>query len=386
MAGRAEFYYDKDRKQYRKRLKIGGKSRDLWADTKEELRERIRQAKNQEEMGIVFDDSTTVAELAREWYLNRKAGLSYSRQQDYKGAINNHICPAIGNMRLKDVKPEHLQRLMSSKAEYSRTVQENIIGTLKQIFECAEDNGLIFKTPCKKLKPMGKRRKQRKYLTPEQCAQLIEAVKGTRAYLFVMIGIYTGLRPEEIYGLRWCDIDLNNKAPNLTVNNAVRFESNKGIFPAPLKTEEAHRIIPLPPQLVEALKKAKSESNSVFVVPAKDGTCASLQTAKNIRALIRRREIGEGRNADNKHPHCVPSLPFHSTPYWYRHTYITHLCQTGMDIKKIQYLAGHSNIKTTLGIYADVVGHSPQELKSIINASFSGYGSGYEKEKEDGNL
>ena len=106
-------------------------------------------------------------------------------------------------------------------------------------------------------------------LTPDQCAALEDATKDTRAYLFVLIGLYTGLRREEICGLRWSDLDLNATAPHLTVNNAVRFDGGKGIFPSPLKTKAAHRTIPLPSKLADALRAAKSKSNSVFVVPAK---------------------------------------------------------------------------------------------------------------------
>ena len=47
-----------------------------------------------------------------------------------------------------------------------------------------------------------------------------------------------------------------------------------------------------------------------------------------------------------------------------------------MDIKKIQYLAGHSDIKMTLGIYSHVVGNSPDELISAVENAFSGQISG----------
>ena len=218
-------------------------------------------------------------------------------------------------------------------------------------------------------------------LTPEQCAALEDATKGTRAYLFVLIGLYTGLRREEICGLRWSDLDLNAAAPHLTVNNAVRFDGGKGIFPSLLKTKAAHRTIPLPSKLADALRAAKSKSNSVFVVPAKNGSNASLQTVRNLMAIIGRRTVKASaatpeKEAKKRGPQIQQTLDFKVTPHLLRHTYITRLCQSGMDIKKIQYLAGHSDIKVTLGIYSHVVGNTPGELIGAVENAFSGQTSG----------
>ena len=176
-------------------------------------------------------------------------------------------------------------------------------------------------------------------------------------------------------------MDLNAAAPHLTINNAVRFEGGKGIFPSPLKTKAAHRTIPLPSKLADALRAAKSKSNSVFVVPAKNGSNASLQTVRNLMAIIGRRTVKASaatseKEAKKRGPQIQQTLDFKVTPHLLRHTYITRLCQSGMDIKKIQYLAGHSDIKVTLGIYSHVVGNTPDELISAVESAFSGQTSG----------
>jgi len=63
-------------------------------------------------------------------------------------------------------------------------------------------------------------------------------------------------------------------------------------------------------------------------------------------------------------------LDFRITPHQLRHTYITTLCQSGMDIKKIQYLAGHSDIKMTLNVYSHVVNNRPDELIEAVERAF----------------
>lgn len=380
MTRRPEFYFDGT--YYRKRVKLqSGLYKDVRAKTKEELRAKLYDLETAQRMGLILDDKTTVAELLAQWYNNRKDGLSFSRQRDFVNAINNHICPVLGAMKVRDVKPEHCQRVMAQLAGKSNSLQVKVLTVMKMGFECAIDNGILLRSPCEKLKAGGTEAQEKVPLTPTQCEALEEATKGTRAHLFILLGLYAGLRREEICGLRWCDVDLTARTPSLTVNNAVRFENNQGIFPSPLKTKASHRTIPLPAKLAEALRAAKATSSSVFVVPARDGGCASLQTVRNLMGLVDRRTIRpttKKKKGDQRQhgPQVERTLNFKVTPHLLRHTYITRLCASGCDIKKIQYLAGHSDISMTLGIYSHVVGNTPDELIGSIENAFSGHNSG----------
>ena len=55
-------------------------------------------------------------------------------------------------------------------------------------------------------------------------------------------------------------------------------------------------------------------------------------------------------------------MDFSVSPHILRHTYITRLILGGMDLKRVQYLAGHSSAKITLDIYTTVMGHEPEDL------------------------
>lgn len=379
MARRPEFYFDGT--YYRKRVKLAsGSYKDVRAKTKDELRKKLYDLETAQRMGVILDDDTTVAELLSQWYQNRAGDLSFSRRRDFVNAINNHICPIIGAMKVRNVKPEDCQRVMARLAGKSNSLQVKVLTVMKMGFECAVDNGLTLRSPCAKLKAGGAETQEKVPLTPVQCEALEEATKGTRAYVFIMLGLYAGLRREEICGLRWSDVDLMAKTPSLTVNNAVRFENNQGIFPSPLKSKASHRTIPLPAKLAESLREAKATSNSVFVVPARDGSCASLQTVRNLMRIVDRRTVQpEDYKKDaqrQRGPQVDQTLDFKVTPHLLRHTYITRLCASGCDIKKIQYLAGHSEISMTLGIYSHVVGNTPDELIGSIEDAFSGQSSG----------
>ena len=97
-------------------------------------------------------------------------------------------------------------------------------------------------------------------LTDEQVEKLLQATKGLPPYLFVMLGLYAGLRREEILALKWDSVYLDLDAPYLTVCRAWHTENNRPVILTELKTNAAKRSIPLPPRLLEALKEAKESS------------------------------------------------------------------------------------------------------------------------------
>lgn len=160
-----EFYYDEKRKQYRKRLKdpaTGKWSVDVWASTKGELREKVR-AKQAELAARTPSDRLFVYQYAAQWYKLNTASLTERGKQGPRNAINNHICPAIGQMPLADVRPDDIRRVMleAEKKGLSKASQQKIVNTLKRIFDAAEENGLIKRSPCRKLKAGGAKTKKK---------------------------------------------------------------------------------------------------------------------------------------------------------------------------------------------------------------------------------
>ena len=365
--GRSEFYYSEKRKQYRKRIVIDGRQRDVWGDTKAAVRLRIEELRNAEKSGLILGDSTTVAEYAARWFEVKKEAWQHKSRAGYASVINNHICPAVGSMRLKDVKPLHLEAILAKKIKsyvqtdngreptmvpMSRALQDKIVAVIKQIFLSAEDNGLILKSPCRNLKASGGSPRPHKALSDDQFNEIMEQVEGTRALTFVALGLYAGLRREESLGLLWDCVFLDAKTPYLSVRRVVRFEGNTGILSEVLKSNAATRDIPLASHLADILRAQKQIANSVFVVPASDGKQMSAKMICNLWERVR------------------DTISFDTTPHCLRHTFITKLCASGMDIKRIQYLAGHATVQMTLNVYAAVTANRPADLGESLNRAF----------------
>ena len=204
-----------------------------------------------------------------------------------------------------------------------------------------------------------------------------------------MIGLYAGLRREEILGLKWDCVHLDCPAPYLSVQRAWHIEHNRPVILDELKTEASRRDIPLPEILVDCLKEAKTKSNSEFVISNRDGNPLSGTQFKRVWNYITTRTVKDRtyiRYKDGKkvvhnvkpvlshkaahNGKVVYTLDFTVTPHQLRHTYITNLIYASVDPKTVQYLAGHENSKITMDIYAKVKYNKPEQLANVVNNAF----------------
>ena len=391
MAKRAapEFYYSEKRQAYRKRLKnplTGAWDVEVWGRTKAECRAKA-DARAAELAGAAAErlapGGVLVYEYAQTWYKLNTHGLGTKRCEDYQNAINNHICPAIGNKRLDAVTLDDGLDILRHSPQ-SKSSQQKIVTTLKRIFKAAADNDLIRRSPFTDLKPGGKPAAEKEPLTKEQQAALLAAVKGKDVETLVLLCLYLGLRREEALGLKWDCVYLDAATPYVDVRRALRWEHNKPVLGDKLKSKAAYRKLPIPPLLLAHLRTMPHKGD--FVCHRADGEAHSASSYRRAWEDITEQEIkpvtyksnrtGEPVTrelaAGDKVPYrrAVACLDFHVTPHILRHTYITELFLSGGDIKTVQYLAGHSSVQITLSIYTHLMANRPEDTAGAVLAAF----------------
>ena len=382
MAKKPQKKYGPGGQYYRRRItRPDGRCEDIYGKTIAELNEKVLLRQNE----IAAELSPKPKQLyfyeyAAAWYKRRAPHLSPDMQKLYSNEINKVICPVIGGILLSEVTSDDLADVMATRGHLSRSSQKKTVMVIKQIFDAALEAGVIEKLPTRKLKAEGKDGAQKRALTELQQAQLIDAVAGLAVEPFVMLGLYTGMRREEICGLRWDCVDLSESAPHIVVRRACRWPDR--VHPEVnevLKTSAAYRTVPIPPQLVSYLKGLKEKLpgkpaaiNKSYVFCSEDGSAVSYSTMRRRWDTIRTRSTVSGRELGEKVPkhNVTVTMDFDVTPHILRHTYITRLILGGMDLKRVQYLAGHSDPKVTLQIYTDLMGHAPEDLIDDINRIF----------------
>lgn len=375
---------------YRKRIKdINGKYVAIYGKTPDEVTEKIVEFQELQAKGAENKDNPYFNDYAQRWMDLHGANLTFGGRTDYQSCIDCNIKPYMLGKRIKEIRPDDVKELMLGVAGKSESIYNKTYMLVKQILTSACENGLIASNPCPAMSKGGVPAKERQALTRAQSATLLEAVEGTKAYLFCMIGLYAGLRREEILGLKWDCVRLG-ETPCIEVQRALRFEHNQPVVEDRLKTRASKRVIPIPPQLVEALREEKRNSTSEFVIRnSKDGPLSGTQfrrlwnyvvrrTAKNRtyyryvdgRRIAHHVEAKLGEKA--KRGDFTYTIDFDVTPHILRHTYITNLLLAGVDVKTVQYLAGHERAKITLDIYAHLTYNRPEEILGKINLAFAG--------------
>lgn len=376
---------------YRTRIEdADGKRVSLYALTPEDLYDKVEEAKKQIEEARFRIATPTVAEYCEKWLLMQSANVRVTTLNDYRSKVKNYIIKPLGHKYMAEVTADDVKIAILPASEKSNSVYRSVQMLYKAIFAAAQESHVIKETPCSKLSAKGGiPAKGKEALTDKQVKKLLNAVEGLPPHVFVMLGLYAGLRREEILGLQWDCVFLDCDAPYISVQRAWHIEHNRPVISTQLKTDAARRDIPIPKNLADCLREAKSTSISDHVIANRDGQPLSGTQFKRVWKYIETRTVKErtyvryvngqkvthivkpelGKTAK----HCgkvVYSLDFEVTPHQLRHTYITNLIYKGVDPKTVQYLAGHENSKITMDIYAKVKYNKPEQLATVVNMAF----------------
>lgn len=373
---------------YRTRITdADGKRVAIYGKTPEELYEKVEEAKRQIAEAKFHRENPTVAEYCDKWLEMQSGRLRYTTLVDYTSKIKNYIVKPLGDMYMAEVTPDDVKLALVPASTKSCAVYRSVNMLYKCIFQSALESDIVDRSPCEKIPAKGgKPQKERKALSDEQVKKLLSTIEGLPPYVFVMIGLYAGLRREEILGLQWDCVFLDVETPYLSVRRAWHSEHNRPVVTNELKTAAAKRDVPLPEPLVKCLREAKEKSKSKYVIASSEGEPLSYTQFKRMWQYIVTRSNKERKYVryinGEKITHTVKpvlgqtalhntkvvySLDFQVTPHELRHTYITNLLYNNVDPKTVQYLAGHENSKITMDIYAKVKYNRPELLSPVVN-------------------
>ena len=328
-----------------------------------------------------------VAEYCEKWLLMQSAKVSTATIKGYRQNMKNYVINSLGDMYMEEVTADDIRLALVPLSQKSKGLYDTVNMLIKCVFYSAERSQLITDNPCVGISAKGgKASKKKDALTDQQVAILLDTVKELPPYLFIMIGLYSGLRREEILALQWDCVFIDESTPYISVRRAWRAEHNRPVISTVLKTKAAKRDIPIPKCLVDCLREAKANSISEYVIADSEGQPLSYSQFTRVWQYVVVRSAKErayykyvnGQSikytvkptlgtTQRNNPKIRYTLNFDVTPHLLRHTYITNLLYAGVDPKTVQYLAGHENSKTTMDIYARVKYNKPEELFEVVN-------------------
>ena len=376
--------------RYRTRVKDeNGKQVYFTGVTREEVYNKVKRFKKGMEKRLEHLRNPTVREYSEKWLQMHSAFVQPSTLKGYRNAINKYILGPLGDMYLSEVTADDIKMAMVPLSRCSVHVYNTVNMLVKSIFYSAECNELIDYNPAEKVQATGGiPSKKKEALTDEQVAVLLDTVKGLPPYTFVMIGLFAGLRREEILALKWDCVFLDREVPYISVKRAWHSDSCMPTITDTLKTQAAKRDIPIPKCLADHLAMEKERSVSEYVICNRQGGPLSEAQFASLWHHVWARSTME-RNSDRfingqkikktfkpvlgqrcRFRDYYYTLDFHVSPHILRHTYITNLIHAGVDPKTVQYLAGHKNSSVTMDIYAKVKYNKPSELSAVVKNAF----------------
>jgi integrase len=260
-----------------------------------------------------------------------------STKRSYDCELRVHILPTIGGMRISDVAPLHIEKLVQSRLEgcASPKTVRNMVGLLQSIFSLAVDNDLIPRSPVRNRHKPRVTRCEKPVWSPEQLKLIVDTVPKAHRSLF-QCAMLTGARLGEVLGLQWKHIYFD--AQTLEIRQALW----EGELVAP-KTEGSVRLICFGPSLLASLVAQKQNSKHKgaedFVFCKEDGSPLNPDVLRRdvLYPTLDRLGIARSRRAAG----------FHT----FRHSAATIVNQKTGNLKLVQKLLGHSNLSTTADVY-----------------------------------
>lgn len=329
---------------------------------------------------------TTVSGWLDTWMETyKKNSIRQNTYENYKIIVDTHLKPALGDIVLKDLLPQQVQKMINDKLAGGRTRDDNIgskggplshrmveyiFSILRQALQQALKNGLVIRNVCDAVDRPKKEKHEFTPWTAEQTSLFIKSLKGSRLFSLYVTEWATGLRRSEILGLQWPDIDL--KRGTLSVKRSLVRVKGGYIFGEP-KTKKSRRTIPLPQQATQTLRswRAKQAQEKVKWNADQIDIPEEERPVYNPLNMVFIDEVGQPLKPDfisisfkrDLQAAKLPNIRFHDL----RHGHATMLLELGEDLKVISERLGHSSITMTGDTYSHVREKMQKEASNKLN-------------------
>lgn len=316
------------------------------AKSKPEFDAKLEEAKRLHARGIALR-GMTVSEWSEKWLKVYKANATQTQKDHYAAKLKHDILPTVGGMQIRDVRASDLQEILNSYAGGKFDTVRKIKNAMKQLFEDAEIEGVIERSPAARLELPELTEEHRRPLTNIERAVVYEVAKTHKCGPYVLTMLFCGLRRGECIALTVADVDLENK--RIRVNKSLSLRKNVGNEKG-TKSKAGVREVPIPDILFPVLSEYCSGKNPFNILFTKeDGKHATKQTCTWWwKSFKRQCHITAGAELYRNQVRLETS-PFSDdvTPHFLRHTYATDLYAADVDEKAQKYFLGHSSSDVT---------------------------------------
>ena len=334
--------------------------RYIYADTQKELTTKLRQSiEVYQGVELTEESRMTLGQWLEKWLKNTAPTLRPATLNRYEGTVCNHIVPYIGDKPISQITGKDIQKLYDTLARQgNRNTGEGLAsGTIRGIHAmfheamgAAQQAGLIPRNPTEDIGAPKFSYKSKKVLTDEQLEKFMDTIQRDSIWCdFFYTELTTGLRRGEICGLKWEDFDEIHGT--LKIRRTIHEEKGGKLTPWDTKTAAGARTIQLSPSTAALLRERKKTALTEWIFPHPwKPEQPTRPSAAYERMKVLLKEAG------------LPDLRFHDL----RHTFATHALTSGVDVKTLSGILGHTRAAFTLDTYTHTTGDMQKRAAEIV--------------------
>ncbi len=325
---------------------INGKRKFFYGKTRAEAQEKC-EAYKQKSQGIAyFNEDITILEWAEEWLQMKESTVTPNTLDSYVQPLRNHIIPEIGHMKLCELTPVIVRRLLSKKLKTLSTRSVRYIYTIlnAMIAQAVKDEIIPKNVVAIVQKPKLVKTHEIVTLSAAEVKAFLAGIENPDHHAFFTLAFASGMRRSELLGLTWHNVDFKNNT--ILVDKTVLRVGNDIVLSKTTKNSSSRRSIKLDAETMAELKKqslrvkkrmfsAANWTNNDLVFPRANGQPLAPTYPS---ALCKKYAASIGK----------PAFTLHGT----RHTHATLLIQAGVNFKVIQARLGHSSFNETMNTYS----------------------------------
>ncbi|WP_326512266.1 site-specific integrase [Clostridium intestinale] len=361
-------------KKYRVTLEYGKDSNGkrirkyVTANSKDEAEKIINEFEyNKNKNLLVNPEDISMEEYLEIWLSNYvKYSCEITTMSGYINIIKNHINPHLGNIKLQKLQPIQIQQyyvyIMDKKGLSPNTVIKHH-ALIRKSLDYALKQQLVYRNVADAVSLPKKIKYEAKVYNKDQLKKLLELLEGEKIELPVNLAAYLGLRREEILGLKWSKINLDEK---LMYIHEVRVRAGKNVVTKKPKTDKSMRTLHIPERVYNILLKEKNKQNYFKSILGKDyydnDYVYCHEDGKEFRVNTITDNFRKFLDKNN-----LPKIRLHDL----RHTFASILYDEGVDLKSISEVLGHSDLATTNKIYTHRFDKTHSKTIDVMNRVLS---------------
>jgi integrase len=314
----------------------------------------------------------TVLEFLERWerdWATTNVGLKTLER--YRGLLKLYVKPRIGAMRLQKLRAVHLNELytalLRSGGQDGRPLSPRSVGHVHRVLHRALGHAatwaLVQQNVASLVSPPPVPDGEIIILTEEQIGATLHYLQGRTLRPIVSFLLGTGARRGEALAVRWSDIDFQK--------NVVRIERSLEQTKGSLrikspKTKHGRRSISISPWLAAELKSHRARQDERRLA-------LGLGRAPDDMTVFARwnGELRSPSRLSQSFADVMDVLEIDCTLHGLRHTHVSQLIASGLDVLTISRRIGHASPSITLNVYSHMFSNTDARAAEIMEATFA---------------